>query len=107
MPTETTRRIIEILLRLPVGKVASYGSVATFAGLGNGARQVARVLHACAETQGLPWHRVLRKDGFIALPLGGGFELQKALLEAEGVEVTSRGQVDLTRFGWTDFCHSN
>ena len=107
MLAETTRRIIAVMLRLPVGKVTSYGTIADFAGLPNGARQVARVLHACADSQGLPWHRVLRKDGSIALPQGGGFELQKALLEAEGVEVSSRGRVDLSLFGWTGFGHSN
>ncbi|MGO8693698.1 MAG: MGMT family protein [Rectinemataceae bacterium] len=107
MVEETTLRIIAVLLRLPAGKVASYGTIAALAGLANGGRQVARVLHACAETRGLPWHRVLRKDGTIALPSGGGFELQKALLESEGVEVSLYGQVDLERFGWTGPGHSN
>jgi len=100
MPSETTKRINALLARVPLGRVTSYGAVAAMAGLPNGARQVVRALHACAESQNLPWHRVLRKDGSIALPRGGGFELQKALLEAEGVKVSSLGRVDLSLFGW-------
>jgi methylated-DNA-protein-cysteine methyltransferase-like protein len=88
MPSETTIRIREVLARIPRGKVVSYGSAAALAGLPNGARQVVRVLHSSAEKAALPWHRLLRKDGSIALPPGGGFELQRALLLEEGVEVS-------------------
>ncbi len=101
MPSETTVRILEVLLAIPRGKVTSYGAVAAIAGLPNGARQVVRVLHSSSEKNALPWHRLLRKDGSIALPPGGGLELQKALLEEEGVEVTPGGKVDLMRFGWS------
>ncbi len=100
MASETTKRIREIILRIPRGRVLSYGEAAALAGLPNGARQVVRVLHSSAEKENLPWQRLLRKDGSIALPRGGGFELQKALLEDEGVEVTTAGKVDLQRFGW-------
>jgi methylated-DNA-protein-cysteine methyltransferase related protein len=100
MASETTLRIRAVLSRIPNGKVTSYGEAAALAGLPNGARQVVRILHSSAEKEGLPWHRLLRKDGSIALPPGGGLELQKALLEAEGVEVSPSGKVDLRRFGW-------
>jgi methylated-DNA-protein-cysteine methyltransferase related protein len=100
MASESTVRIRWILSRIPRGRVLSYGGAAALAGLPNGARQVVRVLHSSAEKEGLPWHRLLRKDGSIALPMGGGFELQKALLEEEGVEVSARGRVDILRYGW-------
>jgi len=99
-PSEASRRIEAILLRIPKGRVTSYGAVAAAAGLPNGARQVVRLLHARAAFAGLPWHRVLKKDGSIALREGGGAELQKALLAAEGVEVSQDGRVDLKRYGW-------
>jgi methylated-DNA-protein-cysteine methyltransferase related protein len=99
-PSEASRRIEAILLRIPKGRVTSYGAVASAAGLPNGARQVVRLLHARAEIASLPWHRVLRKDGSIALREGGGAELQRALLIAEGVEVSKDGHVDLARYGW-------
>jgi methylated-DNA-protein-cysteine methyltransferase-like protein len=52
------------------------------------------------ETQGLPWHRIIRADGRIALPEGGGREEQIALLHGEGVEASKTGQVDLNRYGF-------
>ncbi len=98
--TETTGRIIDVIRAIPRGKVAGYGQIARAAGMPNGARQVVRVLHACAERDGLPWHRVLKADGSIALGPGAGRELQTSLLEAEGVEVDAAGRVDLARYGW-------
>jgi methylated-DNA-protein-cysteine methyltransferase-like protein len=100
MPSDETVRIIEALKRIPRGKVVSYGAIAALAGLPNGARQVVRVLHSSAEKENIPWHRLVRKDGSIALPPGGGFELQRALLEKEGIEVSPEGRIDLRLFGW-------
>ncbi|HOX49045.1 MAG TPA: MGMT family protein [Spirochaetales bacterium] len=100
MATESTERIEKVLKAIPKGRVLSYGEVAALAGVPNGARLVVRVLHSRAEKSGLPWHRVLRKDGSIALPAGEGFDLQKALLEGEGVKVSPAGKVELGRYGW-------
>jgi methylated-DNA-protein-cysteine methyltransferase-like protein len=97
--TETTWRIIEAIRAVPRGRVASYRDLAFAAGLPNGARQVARVLHSMSEKYGLPWHRVIRADGGIALESGGGRELQTALLRAEGVEVSESGRVDMATYG--------
>jgi methylated-DNA-protein-cysteine methyltransferase-like protein len=95
----STLRIVNAIKAVPRGKVASYRDIALRAGLSNGARQVVRVLHAMSGSQGLPWHRIIRADGRIALPEGGGRELQIALLRAEGVEVSVRGTVNLDRYG--------
>jgi methylated-DNA-protein-cysteine methyltransferase related protein len=100
MASEATLRIVRALKGIPRGKVCSYGAVAAMAGLSNGARQVVRILHSSAEKEGIPWHRLLRKDGSIALPPGEGFELQRSLLEREGVEVSREGRVDMDRYGW-------
>lgn len=97
---DSSRRILDILSRIPRGKVCTYGDAAAMAGVPNGARTVARLLHACAEHEGIPWHRVVKADGRIALPEGGGCELQHSLLETEGVHSDSSGRIDLTRFRW-------
>lgn len=99
MATEITLRLEALIKSIPRGKVASYSSIAQAAGIPNGARQVARLLHSRAESQDLPWFRVVKKDGSIALPRGGGFEVQKKLLAAEGIAVAPSGKVDLERYG--------
>ena len=81
------------LRAVPAGKVMSYGRVAALAGLPNGARTVVRILHACSASDGLPWWRVVRADGSIALQRGGGYEAQRAALEAEGVAFEPDGRV--------------
>jgi methylated-DNA-protein-cysteine methyltransferase-like protein len=92
--TEASRRIVEAILSIPRGKVSSYRDIARAAGLPNGARQVVRILHTLAQPLSLPWHRVIRADGYIALPAGEGREVQTALLRSEGVEVSGQGWVD-------------
>jgi methylated-DNA-protein-cysteine methyltransferase-like protein len=92
--------IRRILSEVPYGSITSYGMVAALAGLPRGARLVARVLHACSATDQLPWWRVVRADGSIALPLGHGYEEQAALLAREGVSVDHDGRIDMARYGW-------
>jgi len=96
--TESTLAIIRAIKAIPKGKVSSYRDVALAAGLPNGARQVVRVLHSLSEKFDLPWYRVIRSNGSIALKEGEGKELQMQLLRAEGVEVSADGSVEMERF---------
>ena len=86
--------------RIPVGKVGTYGQIATYAGNNRGAQLVVKLLKSSWEKENLPWHRIVNSRGFISLPAGGGYELQKSLLEAEGVEFDPIDRIDLNRFLW-------
>ena len=96
--TETTEKIIKQILAVPKGKVCSYRDIAAKAGLPNGARQVVRTLHSMSEKYALPWHRIIRADGRIALE-GEGRVLQVTLLRGEGVKVSVNGKIDMGKFG--------
>ena len=96
--TEITLRLVQAIKAIPKGKVSSYRDVALAAGLRNGARQTVRVLHSLSEKFDLPWHRVIRSNGTIALREGEGRELQIGLLRREGVEVSEEGKIDLQRY---------
>jgi methylated-DNA-protein-cysteine methyltransferase-like protein len=74
-------RIREVILRIPRGKVSTYGAIARAAGYPGAARQV---VWALRQSHGLPWQRVVAAGGRIALPGEAGFE-QRLRLEAEGV----------------------
>lgn len=95
-----TVRVREIIQNIPQGKVITYGLVAARAGNRSGARQVARILHSSSNTYDLPWHRVVNREGRISLPRGAGFELQKELLEEEGVFLGDNGRIDLDKHLW-------
>ncbi|MCL7713551.1 MGMT family protein [Stenotrophomonas mori] len=85
-------RILAVIHGIPAGQVMGYGAVAAKAGLPGRARLVARMLAGNADPA-LPWHRVLRADGRVALPEGSaGWHEQCRRLRAEGVEV-DRGRV--------------
>ena len=97
--TVTTQKIIDEILSIPKGRVSSYRDIAMKAGLVNGARQTVRALHSMSEKHSLPWHRVIRSDGSIALD-NEGKNMQIALLKSEGVAVSNDGKVDMEKYGW-------
>jgi methylated-DNA-protein-cysteine methyltransferase related protein len=92
---------------VPEGKVATYGQIAAYIPLPIGVREedyrayrarwVGAAMAGCPE--GLPWQRVINSQGKISLRQGA--DLQRGLLEAEGVRFDARGKIDLVRFGWS------
>lgn len=79
-------RIRQAILKIPRGKVSTYGAVAAAAGFPRGARLTVRVL---GQSQGLPWQRVVAAGGRIAIPGEGGLD-QRFRLEMEGVKFSGR-----------------
>lgn len=97
-----TKKVIQIIKSIPYGKVTTYGTVAMLAGEPRGARQVGYILHSSSQKYDLPWQRVINKVGYIS-NRGGDLnikDVQKTLLEKEGVEVSEDFMVDLKKYGW-------
>lgn len=102
-PTHDKRRarIYAVVKRIPRGRVATYGQVATIAGLDGHARQVGYALHDLPGGSDVPWHRVINARGEISpRSAGDSHELQRMLLEAEGVEFDPAGRVALMKYRW-------
>lgn len=98
--SENYRKIWDIIIRIPHGKVATYGQIASLAGLGGHARLVGYALHATPDELQIPWHRVINAQGRISLPREDGrYDLQKTLLEAEGI-VFIREKINLKKYRW-------
>jgi methylated-DNA-protein-cysteine methyltransferase-like protein len=53
---------------------------------------------ACPED--VPWQRVINAQGKISLRPGGGGQMQRQLLEEEGIEFDERERINLKRYGW-------
>jgi methylated-DNA-protein-cysteine methyltransferase-like protein len=95
------QRIYAVVRRIPEGRVATYGQVASLAGLAGHARQVGYALHALPAETAIPWHRVVNASGGISLrAMPGGELVQRGLLEREGVRLDPRGRVPLARVRW-------
>jgi methylated-DNA-protein-cysteine methyltransferase-like protein len=100
MKPNEKERIYLILKTIPYGCISSYGKVAEYAQLHNGARLVGRVLTQLPKDTALPWHRVLKANGQIAFPIDTeAFQRQKQCLESEGI-IVANGRVNLSKFSW-------
>jgi methylated-DNA-protein-cysteine methyltransferase related protein len=95
------QRIYAVVRRIPEGRVATYGQVASLAGLAGHARQVGYALHALPDGTAIPWHRVVNANGGISLrSMPGGELVQRGLLEREGIRLGPRGRVPLAQVRW-------
>jgi methylated-DNA-protein-cysteine methyltransferase-like protein len=94
-------KIVAAVRRIPAGRVATYGQIATIAGYDGHARQVGYALHDLPSGSDVPWHRVINARGEISpRSAGESHELQRMLLVAEGIEIDERGRVALARYQW-------
>lgn len=101
MLPDSRTRIYAVVKRIPRGRVATYGQVATLAGLDGHARQVGYALHDLPPQSNVPWHRVINARGEISpRSAGDSHELQRMLLEAEGVDFSLDGRVELKKYRW-------
>ena len=104
--------VYHVTSEIPSGRVMGYGHIAAVIGSPRTARQVGQALGALdperaqpASPHAVPWWRVLRSNGVIALkgdPLRP--QLQQILLEEEGVAVID-GKVDMSVYRWWPLEH--
>ena len=85
------RKVLAELERIPRGKVAPYGRIASRTGAPRGARAAGQGCGKNPFPIVYPCHRVVRADGSLG-GFGGGLALRKALLEMEGVRFDAKGK---------------
>lgn len=96
-------RAYELVLRIPSGRLMSYGLVAKVLGIGYDARAIGNIMYATPDDRrNLPWHRVLNAQGRCSTAgLTSPPDLQQRLLEGEGIVFNDKGQCDLEKYLWT------
>ncbi len=88
------------VMRVPKGKVATYGQIAVLAGNPRWSRVVGYALHVNPKPGVIPCHRIVDRSGRLSPAFAfGGVNMQAELLEREGVEVTD-GHVDINKYRW-------
>lgn len=96
----TYEKIYIVVKSIPKGKVATYGQVALLAGNPRWARVVGYALHKNPEPGIIPCHRVVNRNGQVAESFAfGGSNVQRELLEKEGIVFSSDGSIDLEKYG--------
>ena len=91
--------LYNLLLKIPKGKVITYGQIAEMLGNKHYARTVGNILHANPDGEKYPCYKVVHGDGSLceAFVFGGVGEQQRRL-EAEGIEVIN-DKVNLKKYG--------
>ena len=92
--------VYTLVARIPSGSVTTYGRVAAMTPVPSGARGVGWALAGLPPERGeeVPWWRVVSASGRITNLASA--ELQRSLLEAEGVVFDENDRVVLARHLW-------
>ncbi|MCF6137443.1 MGMT family protein [Pseudalkalibacillus berkeleyi] len=93
-----TENVVKIISSIPAGRVMTYGQIAKLAGSPRGARQVVRVLHTMSQAHQLPWHRVINSKGAISIKDDQQNDIQRKLLQKEGIIVDTSNTIDLNTY---------
>lgn len=84
------QKVYHFVSAVPAGRISTYGHIATLCGQPRAARQVGFALKALSLNENkVPWWRIVNKQGYISINHGsmGEKDLQRQLLEEEGIEV--------------------
>jgi methylated-DNA-[protein]-cysteine S-methyltransferase len=90
-------KVYDMLLKIPVGKVTTYGDIAKAIGQPNSSRLIGQILHNNPTPVVVPCHRVVCSNGKI----GGyafGSRKKRKLLEQEGLKFCGSNSTDLKEF---------
>ena len=94
-------KVYDQVMKIPKGKVATYGQIARLCGNPKASRAVGYALHVNPGNGVIPCHRVVNRLGALAPSfIFGGPGAQRKLLEDEGVVVLENDIIDLAKFGW-------
>ncbi len=87
-------KVYEIVKQVPYGKVISYGKIAEILGNKRMSRHVGWALHVNPSPDTIPCYRVVNKAGMVSKAFAfGGANVQRELLEKEGVIFDEKGCV--------------
>ncbi len=95
------QKVLQIVKKIPPGKVTTYGHIAAYLGNKRSARMVGWVLNSQKHNRDIPAHRVVNRKGFLTGKMHfEGPDLMQELLENEGVKVVDNQVVDFKKHLW-------
>jgi methylated-DNA-protein-cysteine methyltransferase-like protein len=96
-PSPIFGRVRALVKAIPRGRVATYGQLSSLIEKRLTPVGIGWALSGCGDE--IPWHRVINSRGTISTR-GPAADLQRSLLEAEGVRFRGDGSVDLAACQW-------
>ena len=96
-------RVYEQVKKIPKGKVSTYGQIAALIGEPRKAKIVGWALHSNPYPGIIPCHRVVNRHGELSGAFAfGGIDVQRQLLESEGIIFNPEGRVNLEEYCWPE-----
>lgn len=93
------QQVYDLVAQIPKGRVMTYGQIAALCGAAWAAWEVGQI--ANHGPVGLPWQRVVNKQGGLARGWpSGGVDAHRAALEADGVTVADDYTVNVSELLW-------
>tara|TARA_Y100000746_G_C15209607_1_gene328852 strand:- start:100 stop:432 length:333 start_codon:yes stop_codon:yes gene_type:complete len=95
------KKVYSVVIKIPYGRVSTYGAIANFLGTKKSARVVGWAMNASHDIKDIPSHRVVNRIGL----LSGknhffGKNLMQQLLESEGIEIKNDKVVNFENIFW-------
>lgn len=101
---ELFNKVYELVKLIPRGKVTTYGEIARAMGNPHFSQRVGHALHQNKNPHIIPCHRVVNRFGGLASGYAfGGQDIQRAILESEGIAfeiVDGQPRVNLEIYGF-------
>ena len=97
-------KIYRLVLRIPRGRVMTYGQIARILEEKYSPRLVGWAMHATpSDGRNIPWHRVINSRGGVSTGrvILAEPDRQRLMLEAEDVRFDERGHCDLSVYQWS------
>ncbi|MGI0040249.1 MAG: MGMT family protein [Nitrososphaera sp.] len=89
--------VYDLLVRIPEGKITTYGDIAKALGHPGASRAVGRILNKNPNPIVVPCHRVVMSDGSIGGYALGGKTMKKELLTKEGLRFMGDSMSDFAK----------
>lgn len=95
-------KVYNVVIKIPHGKVTSYGAIAEHLGAKGSARMVGWALNSSKHSiKNIPAHRVVNRNGILTGKQHfGGNDIMAELLINEGVEVIDNKIVNIEKYYW-------
>ncbi len=94
-------KVLEVVKKIPSGRITTYGHIAGYVGNKRSARMVGWVLNKQKNNPEIPAHRVVNRKGLLTGKIHfQGINLMQELLENEGIEIKDNRVVDMEKYLW-------
>lgn len=96
------QKVYDVVIKIPPGRVTSYGAIAKYIGLPRSARMVGWAMNnSHSQPEYIPAHRVVNRNGMLTGKHHfQGQHIMQQLLESEGVEVAEDRVVNFILCFW-------